>query len=223
MQAAAALSCRNMSLPSSPSVDSEVYLLEPPPEQSYDTLETAVADVNRWAGEHGFGIARDQTRHDSQHQIRLLALRCSFGRRAPDTITKRTTGSRMTGCQFKALVKRTPSGLWALTVASPVHNHPATLSKLALPTHRKRTIEDVAKIASLSQSNAPPQAIFHSLISEGKPVGLKDVYNDRLRIKKQRLQGLSPVQALVQELETFKLPVINSQYVAILPLTFEHS
>ena len=191
----------------------EITPLVPPPVQSFPSMKAGVDAVNNWAKSCGYGVAIAKSKLDHNAQMpttRKVWLRCSFGRASAVNGHKRKMTTCMTGCEFKVTLTRERSSRagtipeeWQLKVEHAEHNHEATLSALALPVHRCRDEQDVKEIQSLSKSNTTPHAILNNLIEKGKAIDIRDIYNERSKMRKEMLQGKTPVQALLQELEHY--------------------
>lgn len=85
---------------------------------------------------------------------------------------------------------------------------------MALPIHSLREDQDVVEIQSLSQSNTKPHAILNGMIQKGKSIDIQNIYNERTKIRKDLLHGVTPIQALLQELENYvdNVKVPNGKY-----------
>jgi hypothetical protein len=175
--------------------------LLPLPERSYTSLDKAFNDINIWAINHGYGVAKECSKPENHGKTQKFWWFCSFSCQSNFTSIQQKT-TCMTGCQFCATIMHTvQGGIWKFKVVNDKHNHPATLSELALPVHCKRTEADCAEIKNLTQSNTHPQAIYNNFLSQDK----KLVYNDRYKFKKESLQGRTPVQALLHEPKEYRL------------------
>ena len=61
-------------------------------------------------------------------------------------------------------------------------------------------------------SNTSPHAILNNLIEKGKAINIQDIYNEHAKMQKEMLQGKTPVQALLQELEHYIDITEDSKY-----------
>jgi hypothetical protein len=64
----------------------------------------------------------------------------------------------------------------------------------------------VAEIRRQIDSRVPPGAILNGLLLAGRSVDIKDIYNEKLKYKKEKLAGLTPTQALLKQRETYEGP-----------------
>ena len=87
----------------------------------------------------------------------------------------------------------------------------ATQTLLAFLTvmskHRKRTTEEKKEneIRAMTQALAKPRQIQSSLrnMNPSNNIDIKDIHNERFAHKKEKLGGLTPVQALLRDLDEY--------------------
>jgi hypothetical protein len=86
-------------------------------------------------------------------------------------------------------------------VKDPLHSHEAS-EPSAFSQYHQPTEEQKARARSLHSSGISPHFIVASLLEEHlhSLVSLRDVYNEIVRVKKERLGGLIPIEVLVVEL-----------------------
>lgn len=133
--------------------------------------------------------------------------------------SSRDTGGRGVSCTFRLIVKRLirKGHRWF-----PVHdtrvikddpprprtihvNHIGSLKLSHHPVHHRRTPAELAVITSLTNLHLRPKAIPKALKVTSDTLGFcvrrKDIYNERLKIKRKVLAGKTSTQALVFILE----------------------
>ena len=106
-----------------------------------------------------------------------------------------------TGCSFSAYGRK--DGLvWILKVTKSSHNHPAAPPE-TFPGHRKRTAEDIKQVRLDRQRNLTALQIAVSLRTDNPTRFYKkqDIYNTIRDIRRDELGPLTPLQALLQELQ----------------------
>lgn len=116
----------------------------------------------------------------------------------------RGTTSRKCDCPFD-VVALIEDNVWVLRVREAGHNHEPTLPG-AHPTHRKAAMtQDVQQeISHQAHVGAPPKQTLSMLRlnhdKENPSFKARDVYNVRQKIRKENLERLLPVLALLKEL-----------------------
>jgi len=187
--------------------------LNPPPLKLYDYVNFALDDINEFAKGQGYAVSKFRSKTDKQTPptVRKIWLQCAKGRSYKRTSRERLTGSRMTDCPFALTITRTAIG-WQVEVQDPTHNHGAFAHPAALPHYRQRTEETKKTIADISASSIAPSKILTSLLKKDITISLRDIYNERQLNKKQLLDGLTPVQALLKALNEHGGDDLESKY-----------
>jgi MULE transposase domain/FAR1 DNA-binding domain len=180
-------------------------LLSPPNEEEYTSLERAELAVKEHAMCCGYGLSRKKLVKDKSKtnpQIRRRDLRCDKGGEKRGEGVKRQTGTRMTGCPFEIRLHRTEYRTWQVKVYNPNHNHPPSESAAQHAQYRRPNNAQKALIHSLTASGVAPRFVVAALLEKDPEslVSTTEVYNEVARIKKVRLNGLTPIEALVMEL-----------------------
>ncbi|MBW0543559.1 hypothetical protein O181_083274 [Austropuccinia psidii MF-1] len=96
------------------------------------------------------------------------------------------------------------STTWTLKVKNPEHSQNATENNMANPAFRKFNEQETSQIAQMSESLLMPRQIQAQLCSQresDRPVILPDIYNQVKKIKKDKLQGRRPIDALIGTLK----------------------
>ncbi|MBW0563781.1 hypothetical protein O181_103496 [Austropuccinia psidii MF-1] len=108
-----------------------------------------------------------------------------------------------------------------------VHSHDATENIMAHPTFRKLNEQETSQIAQMSESLLMPSQIKAQLCSQreyDRPVILQDTYKKVKKIKKDKLQGRRPTDALFDTLkkESFVWTSARDSVGHITSLFFTH-
>ena len=182
--------------------------LHPPPEGCYDDLRDLMKAVNAHAKEQGYAVVIRRSNR-KKGVIKNVYLRCDRGgQRNPrhqlrDALFRRHTSTRMTGCEFKAVARSRDEG-WILEVEKPGHNHEA-ISLTGHPVHRKEAMTDAVSdfIDKETRIHVRPGQILNALQlnNPGIPLAIKDVYNEKGKQHRQRLNFKKPIQVLMTELD----------------------
>ena len=177
--------------------------LEPPPEQEFDDEEVAEEFIHSHARNHGYALSKSRSRSDKKKPptIHRIDFRCDKGSTVRGHGVTRNTGSRMTECPFEVRLMRTSSGTWKVTVVDSNHNHQPSEDTRQHTAYRKPTKHENDRIDQLTQAGLAPKFIVSALHTENPQtlVGSKEVYNHKVKQKKQQLGDLTPVEALVDE------------------------
>ncbi|MBW0557777.1 hypothetical protein O181_097492 [Austropuccinia psidii MF-1] len=117
----------------------------------------------------------------------------------------KTVTSRKLDCTFRLYAREyAKSTTWTLKVKNPEHSHDATESIMAHPAFRKFNEQETSQISQISESLLMRRQIQAQLCikrESDRPVILKDIYNQVKKIKKDKLKGRRPIDALI---DTFK-------------------
>jgi hypothetical protein len=191
---------------SNASTESAPMNLEPPPEtEYYDTYQQLLAAVNNWALKQGYAITSKRTLKSKRGKGELykIYLQCDRGGRQKDRSNGiRSCASRRIDCPFDAVAKK-DADLWSLKIRDPEHNHPPFLSALAHPVHRKMDKETRNKVRNLSRQPIKPREIttYIRLNAPDQRLTRRDVYNERVRLRREQLGKYTPTQALLHEFQ----------------------
>jgi hypothetical protein len=119
------------------------------------------------AKQHGYAVARNKLYNDKKGELRRRTFRCAMGRKYEDLATRRTTSSRMTGCDFACDAIRVideNGERWKVRVSNPAHNHGPDLHPSAEPAHRKRDEAAKKLILVLQAAHLTPRDILNIFI-----------------------------------------------------------
>ncbi|KAK9238972.1 hypothetical protein V1525DRAFT_399436 [Lipomyces kononenkoae] len=109
---------------------------------------------------------------------------------------RHNTGSRKTNCSFSVVVTES-DGQWQVIIRDPEHNHDASIHAYAHPVHRRDYNHD----ASIHAYAHPVHRQLLRQIDADMSVTRRDVHNLRAEIKRKELNGPSPIQALLFQLD----------------------
>ncbi|KAI9912474.1 hypothetical protein PsorP6_005953 [Peronosclerospora sorghi] len=104
--------------------------------------------------------------------------------------------------EVRVRIKRLLTVGWQVCIVEPSHNN-ETIHPSAFAHFRRPNEEEKALIRSLHASGSSPRFIIAALVERNPEclMSLRDVYNEVARIQKERLGSLSPIGALIIELE----------------------
>ncbi|MBW0554124.1 hypothetical protein O181_093839 [Austropuccinia psidii MF-1] len=123
----------------------------------------------------------------------------------PNKNLSKTVTSRKIDCPFRLYAKKyAKSTTWTLKVKNPKHSHDSTENIMAHPPFRKFNEQETSQIAQIYESLLMPRKIQAQLCSKresDRPVILQDIYNQVKKIKKDKLQGRRPIDALIDTLK----------------------
>lgn len=168
----------------------------------YPSLDELIIALNTFASLQGYAVVKRRTKTSKKGVLQKALLMCDRGKEHIDKSRgKRDTSSRKTNCPFDMIAVLEEEG-WTYRVRDGDHNHNSTLAG-AHPVHRKiaRMEEVLDQIANHAKTGAPPQQMLtHLRVGQSSETPLfknRDIYNERQRIRKRNLDGLTPIQALM--------------------------
>ncbi|MBW0580833.1 hypothetical protein O181_120548 [Austropuccinia psidii MF-1] len=100
--------------------------------------------------------------------------------------------------------KYAKSNAWTLKVKNPEHSHDSIENIMVHPAFRKFNEQETSQTAQMSESLLMPRKIWAQLCSQresDRPVILQYIYNQIKKVKKDKVQGRRPIDALI---DTFK-------------------
>ena len=197
--------------------------LRPPEDgQSFESLQDLILRVNEHAAPEGYAVVMTRTKKSKLGVTRKAWLICDRGGRirAKRGEKRQHTASRCIECPFSLIAQRIgETEGWSLEVVNAAHNHGPTLAG-SHPVHRKMamTAEVQSEISrALTVQQAPSQilsslripdpvtGISHDDPSDPRPVNPlfkpRDIYNFKGKLRRETLGPLTPIQALIQELD----------------------
>ena len=148
--------------------------------------------------------ARKKDKHKDGATRRKVWILCDKSRESRAEAGARRSASRKTDCPFKLTVTRSiDTSLWHVRVENSDHNHPASSNPSQHPCHRKLTDEEKSLIESLTHSHVPPKNILLNLLQQNPDTAVvsQDMWNERKRLRKERLNGKNPAEAVLDMME----------------------
>ncbi|MBW0522100.1 hypothetical protein O181_061815 [Austropuccinia psidii MF-1] len=177
-------------------------MLQPPTEGEFQTLELLWKHVHNVAREQGYVVSTLRS-NMTHNQIEIGCGRS--GTPNPHKSTSKIVTSRKIYCPFRLYAsKYANSTNWTLKVKNPEHSHDATEKILAHPSFSKFNEQETSQIAPMAESLLMKWQIQAQLCSHReseRPIILQDIYNQVKKIKKDKLQGISPIDALIDTLK----------------------
>ncbi|MBW0575764.1 hypothetical protein O181_115479 [Austropuccinia psidii MF-1] len=123
----------------------------------------------------------------------------------PNKSPSKTVTSRKLDYPFRLYARKyAESTTWTLKVKNPEHSHDATENIMAHHAFRKFNEQETSQISQMSESLLMPRKIQAQLCSQresDRPVILHNTYNQVKKIKKDKLQGRRPIDALIDTLK----------------------
>ncbi|MBW0543680.1 hypothetical protein O181_083395 [Austropuccinia psidii MF-1] len=145
----------------------------------------------------------------------------------PNKSSSKKVTSRKLDFPFKLYARKyAKSNTWTLKVKNTEPSHDATSNIMACSAFRKVKEQETSQIPQISEYLLIPRKIQAQLCIQRKsdrPVILQDIYNQVKKIKKDKLKGRRPIDALIDTLkeENFVWPSARDaeQHINFLFLT----
>jgi len=177
-------------------------LLLPPPPRAFLTHTEIIEYVEDHAFAHGYALRLKRSRKDRHGDVKNFNVRCDrSGTYATSQIRRKNCGSRLTNCPFELFLGK-KDGWWHLEVRNPEHNHDGDEELSGHPRARRMNDEERARIREMSSAGIRPREIV-TTIRQNDPnsrVISRTIYNERQRLRKEKLNGRTPIQTLIDEL-----------------------
>ncbi|KAK1392107.1 hypothetical protein POM88_011163 [Heracleum sosnowskyi] len=115
---------------------------------------------------------------------------------------KRKSGSRLINCPFQFRGKKQLDGSWKLKMENNLHNHESSSHMSGHPSCRQLSEEQTLVIERMTRAGVQTRQILSALRQENvnRKVIVRTIANMKFRIKKEKLAGRTPIQALFDEL-----------------------
>ncbi|KAI7940437.1 hypothetical protein MJO28_014089 [Puccinia striiformis f. sp. tritici] len=192
-------SADNSCIPALSSVDNIPTMdLLPPPELSYKTHQELHDVAQQWAKNHGYAVIKGNTNLSEQR----YNCKCDKSGKCPSTGAKldgQSGKTKKTSCPFHftgSFYKRT--GLFQIKIQNPNHNHPPSQDPSVHPIHRRLKPDQKHLVEQLIHAGVAPLQIKSALMQESSnPISttLSTIYNHRVKMRIESLQGRSPMEA----------------------------
>ncbi len=187
--------------------------LAPPPVsgQVYDDVKLLIEGLNQYAGPEGYAVVTARTKKSKKGVDRIVYIRCDRGGKAKLNSAgfgrRLHSGTRLMECPFSAVGKRNKKGgCYLEVIRNGDHNHTPTLASAHSALRRLAMTEEVQEsISSLTKVGVrSTQVLTHLRLDadEENPFFTRhDIYNVKNQQRRQAFGVLSPVQALLHNLE----------------------
>ncbi|MBW0519056.1 hypothetical protein O181_058771 [Austropuccinia psidii MF-1] len=123
----------------------------------------------------------------------------------PNKNSSKMVTSRKLDCPFRLYARKySKSTTRTLKVKNTEHSHDTTENIMSYPAFRKFNEQETSQIAQMSELMLMPGKIQAQLCSHrgsDRPVILQEIYNKLKKIKKEKLQGRRPIDAVIDTLK----------------------
>ena len=190
------------------------HTIAPPPDRTYGSYEEALDALRSHGMQHGYGFHLYRTRPPYSDVKTRYNYECDKSKTYQSKATVRRTATRTTGCPFKLVIfkmKREDdeqtNDQWKLEVTSSEHNHEPSLHPSAHHVYHKRKVAETDTIRSMTRAGSQPMQILTALRQQDPATLLTadNIRTDRKKIRKERLDGRSPIETLLDDLSTSDL------------------
>ncbi|CAG8696391.1 10298_t:CDS:2 [Cetraspora pellucida] len=177
-----------------------------PPVDQFSSQDLLIKYVREFGAFNGYGVSITRSKPNKVY------LGCDRGGsyrnrlNLTDETRKKKTSSRLINCPFSVCGKE-ENGLWMLSIRNPNHNHGPLENIMAHPTLRRMNKQAQDQVKEMTRAGVCPREILSSLHQNDHSISVIswDIYNLCTKIRLENLQGRTPIQALLKELE-------NDQY-----------
>lgn len=174
--------------------------LEPPEERLFDSKEELLEYCIRQGASQGYAVTKA-----GGGDSRKVYLKCDRGGAySSQSLGLRSSSSRRQSCPFKlyGAATKKDGGRWRLTVKNSAHNHDASDNLAAHPSLRRLNDLQLKILQPLNSANVPARHLMTALRTADPGVLFlaKDIYNSRYKTRKEQLDGRTPIQALLADL-----------------------
>jgi hypothetical protein len=183
--------------------------LEPPPAHTFDTFDNLWAFFLKHCRTRGYGIRKGRTKVKKGITYKVW-IQCDKAEKSSHREKSRDVGTKGVGCTFCCKAVLRADGLWHLEVNQPMHVdrnskqcHSPSFHPSSHICHRKRTIDQLNTIDTMSKVKIAPKFI-QAALRQADSLSLvtrKDIANDRGKLRRKHLQGMTPTQSLVRILQ----------------------
>ena len=118
----------------------------------------------------------------------------------PENEKLKKKSSRKCGCRMYILAKKCSNDRWELMIKYGRHNHEPSQNMATHPTLRRLNADTLDQIATMATNKVPPRAQTATIRDKFPLMQRQDIYNANQKIRKQKLAGRTPIQALLDEL-----------------------
>ena len=194
-----------------------MQLLPPPTDKLYPTINALIEDVNKIASQQGYTVVKNGgNRNDKDGILRKVRFVCSKGgvhneKRKKVANGRRNRKSQCADCPWKAHACRRDH-TWHLRVQEDGHNPPPPPPE-TFAVNRQFSQADIAIINDDYKAYIPPATTLARLrnLNPGKNFVMRDLHNQRAKIRRQGLAKVAPIQHFLRGLQTSDLWFITHQ------------
>ncbi|MBW0540970.1 hypothetical protein O181_080685 [Austropuccinia psidii MF-1] len=177
-------------------------MFQPPTEGEFQTLELLWKHVNNFSRAQGYAVSTLRS-NMTPNQVGIGCDRS--GTPNPNKNPSKTVTSRKLDCPFRLYARKySKSTTWTVKVKNPEHSHDSTENIMGHPAFRKFNEKKTSQISQMSESLLLQRQIQAQLCSQresDRPVILQEIYNKVKKIKKDKLQGIKLIDALIDTLK----------------------
>ncbi|PIA24917.1 hypothetical protein AQUCO_04100189v1 [Aquilegia coerulea] len=175
----------------------------PPPVRSFDSREKLLNYIHDFSFSQGYAT----TIRDSERD-KYVTIGCDRGgtyrnrTNIPLEERKKKSGSRLINCPFRIKGVKLVGGSWILRISNGTHNHEASKDMSGHPSFRRFSNEEFLRIKDMCKAGIPSRQVL-TLLRQANPklrAISRTVYNTKAKIRKEKLRGRTPIQALLEEL-----------------------
>ena len=192
--------------------------LSPPFEGAFPTYDTLFSHLQEHAKAHGYAVAIGKSTRSQDGTIRTRYIHCVKSGRPRDRVSchKKPLISQKTNCPFKCcthlvsiameeLEEAEEKEKWELTMMNPIHNHEPN-DPIAHHQHWKFSSPVHDRVAAMTRAGIAPKQIASALSIESPDLiyTMQDIYNLHRELRAELLEGWSPIEAMLHELEKGK-------------------
>ncbi|XP_074281819.1 protein FAR1-RELATED SEQUENCE 5-like [Silene latifolia] len=168
----------------------------------FHTREELFEDVKSCFVSKGYAISIKNSKKDE-----YVTIGCDRGgvyrskSKNPLESLKKETSTRLINCPFKIQGKRKSDGLWTLDLIDISHNHDPSKDMAGHPSCRRLTKSETSEVERLSIAGIQPRNILSSLRLKNPNIQAvsRTLYNVKTKIRNEKLDGRSMIQALFEE------------------------
>ncbi|CEP13491.1 hypothetical protein [Parasitella parasitica] len=188
----------------------------------FDTVDLAIKELEDFAKDKQFSVRILSSNYDKKtNEKKNATVTCiHFGKPVlkkyvpkSDQLAHSNTESQRCDCKFEAYIGRAKNGSCSIKMKNTKHNHSFSEDQSAQLSNKKLTSDQIKLIAELHKAGSTPTSIREALVQQnpGQMITQKSVYNAIARAKMVELNGLTPIQFLIEQLDekTYKFEMVT--------------
>ena len=185
----------------------------PPPEVEYASRQQLIDTVQTFARGQGCAVTINSSIAGKRDYLKWH--RGAVNLPNVEKERQRQTSSRRIDCPF--LLSRNFSKKRVnrkLNVMNGWRNHEPSLHPSGHSTHRKLNSEQADTVRNMTLAGVKPLGILPSLLMENECAlaNLSTLYNERTKLRKDKLNGRTPIQALSDDLQASKFYALSQMW-----------